>query len=149
MECDIHHTLDHTYHNNDKYDANKTINGVNMKKLIMKIHNNEKIRWEQSFPSIYGEKKFTANNERNIMLALRELRFNSLTEIRHKADKMGLMHYISQNEHNGKWGLDKEITPEGGGIIAQADTYTECVKRAQYVYGINPIFIYGVGVDGW
>lgn len=116
---------------------------------IRKLNNNEKIRWEEQFPSTYGEKKFTANNRRNINMATKELQKFPLRDIRKEAQKMGLMYVISQNSHTGKWGLDKESTHEGGGVIAQSNTYLECVKRAHLEFGINPIFINGVGLHGW
>lgn len=120
-----------------------------IKRNILIVNNNMKVRWEQQFPSVYGKKEFNGNNERNISLAIKELQLFSLTEVRKVAKKLGLMYYISQNEHNNKWGLDKQQTPEGGGVIAQDDNYIECIKKAKNEYGIHPIFIYGVGVDGF
>ncbi len=125
------------------------MNQIELKKQIKKIHDNQKVKWEQQFPSVYGEKKFNGNNKKNIEMAIKELRQIPLTEIRTKAQKMGLMYVISQNNHDNKWGLDKQNSPEGGGIIAQSKTYLGCVKRAKDEFGIHPIFIYGVGVDGW
>ena len=122
---------------------------MQIKALILKVHRNEKVRWEQKFPSVYGEKTYNGNNERNTHLALKELQLIPLSKIRKEADKLGLMYCISQNHHNNKWGLDKIQTPEGGGVTAQSDTYVECVKKAHEVYGIHPIFIYGVGLDGF
>lgn len=116
---------------------------------LRKLHVNMKVRWEEQFPSIYGEKKFNGQNQRNINMALRELSKFPLTEVRKEASKMKLTYIISQNSHDGKWGLDKNTSPEGGGVIAQANTYVKCVIRAKNEFGIHPIFIYGVGLDGF
>lgn len=116
---------------------------------LRKLHVNMKVKWEEQFPSTYGKKKFNGQNQRNIDLALKELQQFSLHDIRREADKMKLMYYISQNEHDNKWGLDKNNTPEGGGVIAQSSTFVKCVLRAKNEFGIHPIFIYGVGLDGF
>lgn len=125
------------------------MNQIELKTQIKKLHNNQKIKWEQQFPSVYGQVKFNGHHQRNIDMAINKLKKVSLTKIRHEAQKMGLMYVISQNEFSGKWGLDKQTTTEGGGVVAQSDSYINCIKRAKDEFGIHPIFIYGVGVDGW
>ena len=115
----------------------------------MKVNQNERIRWEEQFPSVYGEKKYTGNNARNTDMAIKELKKYSLSQIRQEAKKLKIAYYITQNQFNDKWGLDKNPSHEGGGVVAQANSYSQCVKRAQDEFGIHPIFIIGVGIEGW
>lgn len=51
-------------------------------------------------------------------------------------------YYISRNHHNDKVGLDTDLTPEGGGVIAQSNSFEQTEKIAKEVYGINKYFIY-------
>ena len=90
---------------------------MHIKSLILKINSNEKVKWEEHFPSVFGEKKFNGNNARNINLAIKELQKSplTLTEIRNKAKEMDLMYYISPNNHTGRWGLDKKKYPRRRG----------------------------------
>lgn len=116
--------------------------------LILKVQNNQKIKYEEQFPSIY-DVEYNANNERNVKMALRELQKYPLKEIRKQAQEMGLTYVISKNLHNNKWGLNDHPTSEGGGIIAQSDSYEGCIERAEEIFGIHRIFIIGVDVDGF
>lgn len=116
---------------------------------IVIIDRNEKVRWEQEFPSIYGNKKYNGNNARQTALAIKRLQKYRLFDIRKVADKAGMMYFCSQNHHDHKWGINTIRTPEGGGVIAQANTYEECVEKALNEFGIHPIFIWGVDVDGF
>lgn len=126
---------------------------INKKEIINNIkivNKNEKIKWLERFPSMFGNVKYNGANARETALAIKRLKSNvDLETIREIADDNNMMYYCSINHHNYRWGLDKQDTPQGGGNIAQSDTREECLQIAMDVYGIHPIFIWGVDVDGF
>lgn len=118
---------------------------------IRTINENEKIKWLQKFPSMFGGVKYNGANARETALAIKRLQLSNidLQTIRDIAEDNNMMYNCSMNHHNCRWGLDKQDTPQGGGIVAQADTREECLQIATDIYGIHPIFIWGVSVDGF
>lgn len=116
---------------------------------IRTINENEKIKWLQKFPSMFGGIQYNEANARETALAIKRLSAVDLETIREIADDNNMMYNCTMNHHNCRWGLDKQDTPQGGGIVAQADTREECLERATNEFGIHPIFIWGVDVDGF
>lgn len=125
------------------------MNKIKIINEIRTINENEKIKWLEKFPSMFGGVKYNGANAKKTALAIKRLRNIELEKIRDIADENKMMYHCTMNHHNNRWGLDKADTPQGGGNVAQADTREECLQIATDIYGIHPIFIWGVDVDGF
>lgn len=119
------------------------------KQIITKLEKLDKIsrkRWLGSFPSHFPDEIWNGHWEREEKLLKKDL--NSLKENNPKEFKSAIQkcdckkYYMSCNHHNGKVGLDTEMTPQGGGTIAQSDSEENTIRIAFEVYGINDYFIY-------
>ena len=117
-------------------------------KIIVKIEKLNEIsrkRWLGRFPSYFPNDRWNGHWEREEALLLKELKEVESEfpyEFREAVRKSLTKKYIcSQNIHNGLWGLDDTITPQGGGVIAQSKTKKDCLEKAVKVHGINLMFI--------
>lgn len=111
-------------------------------KKIEKLNNISKKRWLSRFPSQFPDEIWNGHWHREETLLLKELEEIPERDLRKAVRKSGCKrYYCSSNSHDGLWGLDTENTPQGGGVIAQANSKEECIKLAFEVYGINKIFI--------
>lgn len=130
------------------YEEKEPVYTMSMEEMIRKIEKLNKIserRWLSRFPSHFPEKVWNGHYHRLETLLKKELeqiKEESPRRFYEAVNRSNTKKYVcSCNGHDGKWGLDDVITPQGGGIIAQASTKKKCLEIAFEVYGINSIFI--------
>lgn len=118
------------------------------KQIITKLEKLDEIsrkRCLSRFPSYFPDEIWNGHWKREETLLKKELEKIKNTnpemfwECVEKADVQ--KYVMSSNIHDGRVGLNTEITPEGGGLIAQTSTEDKCIKIAFEVYGINSYFI--------
>lgn len=117
--------------------------------IIKKLEKIDKIsrkRWLSQFPSRFPNEIWNGHWEREETLLRKELDILERTfpiQFRKAMSECSCKkYYMSRNNHSNRIGLDTERTPEGGGTIAQTDSFEETVKVALKVYGINNYFIH-------
>ena len=119
------------------------VNKVLVRKLE-KLDNISRNRWFKDFPESFPEARWNGDLQRQERLLIKDIDSNySQKEIRKAVNQCNCKtYYISSNCHTGKVGLDCNDTPQGGGIIAQTDSFEETEKIAFEMYGINKYFIH-------
>lgn len=115
-------------------------------KKLEKLNNISRKRWLGRFPSHFPDEIWNGHWQREESLLkknLEELQEKYPITFRKAIDECNCKKYfISRNIHNDRVGLDTQDTPQGGGTIAQTDSFEETVKVALKVYGINNYFIH-------
>lgn len=138
QEFDSYRIITKSYNDNNK---NKAL----IIKKLEEINEISRKKWLSQFPSHFNV-KWNGHWKRCEILLEKELDdleikypFTFKEAIREADVKK---YYISRNEHDGRVGLDTQSTPQGGGIIAQSDSFENTRKIAKEIYGINKYFIY-------
>ena len=116
-----------------------------IKQKLEKLDKISRTKWLSKFPEHFPNKVWNGDLQRQESLLIKELdKLNDEhgEEFFKALDKANVsIYYLTQNRHDGKWGLDASATTQGGGVIAQSNNEEESIKIAFEVYGINKYFI--------
>lgn len=111
-------------------------------KKLEKLDKISRVKWLSGFPSL-TDKVWNGDLQRQEALLIKDIDSYPKKDIKKAVRETDCKkYYMSANAHTGLIGLDTEDTPQGGGIIAQSDSFEETERIAFEVYGINKYFIY-------
>ena len=140
----VNKSLYNSFFNKNGDIMKKQVQVKDIRKKLEKLNNISRKRWLSGF-SLFDDvwNGHYQREERLLQKELDKIKKDFPSEFSKAINECDCQkYYCTRNHHSNRVGLDSEITPQGGGIIAQSDSFEETEKIALEVYGINSYFIY-------